>query len=273
MSEQTIVEGSTESWHSGLSDEYRGNESLAQIPDLNTLAKSYLDAQQYAGGSIRIPGEDASTDDWTAFNSKLTAKVPTLMNLPSDEQEAKNALFNRLGRPDTKEGYKVDGADPDFLEWAHDNGLSNAQVKAWQENTQSQSTKANEDNEAEMQAANDLLKKEWGHAYDERLSQAKNAVLAYADAETQAFLLESGLANNPNMIKLMAQIGATLTEDESAGLQGNNRFTLSPNEALDRISEVRRNREHPYNIVSHPQHNSEVEKMEGLYSQAYPDPG
>jgi hypothetical protein len=71
----------------------------------------------------------------------------------------------------------------------------------------------------------------------------------------------------------MAQIGATLTEDESAGLQGSNRFTLSPNEALDRISEVRRNREHPYNIVSHPQHNSEVEKMEGLYSQAYPDPG
>ena len=26
-----------------------------------------------------------------------------------------------------------------------------------------------------------------------------NAVLAYAEAETQAFLLESGLANNPNM--------------------------------------------------------------------------
>ena len=63
MSEEAAAESvkSTESWHSGLSDEYRGNESLSQIPDLNTLAKSYLDAQQYAGGSIRIPGEDAST--------------------------------------------------------------------------------------------------------------------------------------------------------------------------------------------------------------------
>jgi hypothetical protein len=269
MSEET--EAATESWHSGLSDEYRGNESLSQIPDLNTLAKSYLDAQQYAGGSIRIPGEDASTDDWTAFNSKLTDKVPTLLNLPSDESEARNAMYARLGRPETKDGYQVDGADPDFLEWAHDNGLSTAQVKAWQENTQSQSTQANEQSDQQMQEANDLLKKEWGHAYDAKLSQAKNAVLAYADADTQAFLLESGLANNPNMIKLMAGIGATLTEDESAGLQSSNRFTLSPTEALDRISEVRRNKEHPYNAVSHPQHNAEVAKMEHLYSQAYPE--
>ena len=45
MSEEAAA---TESWHSGLSEEYRGNESLSQIPDLNTLAKSYLDAQQYA---------------------------------------------------------------------------------------------------------------------------------------------------------------------------------------------------------------------------------
>lgn len=271
MSEEAVAEVASESWHSGLSEEYRGNESLSQIPDLNTLAKSYLDAQQYAGGSIRIPGEDASTDDWTAFNSKLTAKVPTLLNLPTDEDEARAAMYSRLGRPESADGYQVDGADPDFLSWAHDNGLSNAQVKAWQENTQEQGKKLDEDTDQQMQEANDLLKKEWGHAYDERLSQAKNAVLAYADAETQSFLLESGLANNPNMIKLMAQIGATLTEDESAGLQSGNRFTLSPNEALDRISEVRRNREHPYNLAGHPQHNMEVEKMESLYSQAYPE--
>jgi len=264
-------EATTESWHSGLSDEYRGNESLSQIPDLNTLAKSYLDAQQYAGGSIRIPGEDASTDDWTAFNAKLTDKVPSLLNLPSDEAEARNAMYSRLGRPDTKDGYQVDGADPDFLEWAHENGLSTAQVKAWHENTQSQSSQDEQDTDAEMQEANDLLKKEWGHAYDAKLAAAKNAVLAYADAETQQFLLDSGLANNPGMIRLMAGIGATLTEEQSAGIESSTRFTLSPTEAMDRISEVRRNMEHPYNINNHPQHGAEVEKMERLYTQAYPE--
>ena len=269
MSEET--EAATESWHSGLSEEYRGNESLSQIPDLNTLAKSYLDAQQYAGGSIRIPGEDASTDDWTAFNSKLTSKVPTLLNLPNDEAEARDAMYARLGRPDTKDGYQIEGADPEFLQWAHDNGLSTAQVKAWQENTQGQSTQDQEANDAKMQEANDLLKKEWGHAYDAKLAAAKNAVMAYADAETQQFLLDSGLANNPGMIRLMAGIGATLSEEQSAGIESGSRFTLSPTEAMDRISEVRRNQEHPYNINNHPQHRAEVEKMERLYTQAYPE--
>ena len=269
MSEET--EAATESWHSGLSDEYRGNESLSQIPDLNTLAKSYLDAQQYAGGSIRIPGEDASTDDWTAFNSKLTSKVPTLLNLPNDEAEARDAMYARLGRPDTKDGYQIEGADPDFLQWAHDNGLSTAQVKAWQENTQGQSTQDQEASDAKMQEANDLLKKEWGHAYDAKLAAAKNAVMAYADAETQQFLLDSGLANNPGMIRLMAGIGSTLTEEQSAGLNSSSQFSLSPTEAMDRIGEVRRNAEHPYNVASHPQHRAEIEKMERLYTQAYPE--
>ena len=56
-----------------------------------------------------------STDDWTAFNAKLTDKVPTLLNLSSDETEARDAMYARLGRPDTRDGYKVEGADPDFL--------------------------------------------------------------------------------------------------------------------------------------------------------------
>jgi hypothetical protein len=271
MTDDVIVTESTESWHSGLSDEYRGNESLSQIPDLNTLAKSYLDAQQYAGGSIRIPSEEASADDWTAFNAKLTAKVPTLLNLPKDEQEAKNAMYARLGRPDTVDGYQIEGADPDFVQWAFDNGLSTSQVKAWQENTQGQATKSDADYDADMQESNDLLKKEWGHAYDAKLAQARNAVTAYADAETQQFLKDSGLANNAGMIRLMASIGATLTEEQSIQGGDNNRFTLSPTEAMDRIGEVRRNNEHPYNINNHPQHKTEVEKMEHLYSQAYPE--
>jgi hypothetical protein len=180
-------------------------------------------------------------------------------------------MYARLGRPDTVDGYKIEGADPDFMQWAFDNGLSNSQVKAWQDNTQEQSTQEDKDHDAEMQAANDLLKKEWGHAYDAKLAAAKNAVMAYADAETQQFLKDSGLANNAGMIRLMAGIGATLTEEQSAGIDSGRSFTLSPSEAQDRISEVRRNLDHPYNVNNHPQHKAEVEKMEHLYSQAYPE--
>lgn len=268
-----MSEEQSESWHSGLSEEYRGNESLSQIPDIDTLAKSYLDAQQYAGGSIRIPGEDASADDWTAFNSKLTDKVPTLLNLPSDEAEARNAMYSRLGRPDSVDGYQVEGADPDFMQWAFDNGLSTAQVQSWQENTKGQDDQSDIDYDAQMDEANNLLKKEWGHAYDTKLSQAKNAVMAYADAETQEFLKESGLANNAGMIRLMASIGATLTEEQGVGRDSGRSFAMSPSEAQDRINEIRRNNDHPYNIKNHPQQKAEVTKMEALYSQAYPEQG
>lgn len=257
-------------WHEQLSDDYRGNETLANIPDIDTLAKSYLDAQSYVGGAIRIPGEDAGEEDWNAFNSKLQEKVPTLLNLPSDEEEAKAALYARLGRPKDAQSYSVE-ADPELLNWAYENGLSDAQVRAWVETNSARKAAQDEQSDADLEQAMQELQKEWGYAYDQNLAAAKNAVLAFADEETQQFLVDSGMDQHPGMIRLMAKIGATLTESETKGLGGGNQFGLTPEQALTQIGEIQRNTEHPYNNIRSPGHREAVAKMEQLFNQAYPE--
>lgn len=263
---------SEETWHESLPEDMRGNESLAQIPDIQTLAKGYLDAQTYAGGAIRIPSNEAGEDDWSAFNKKLKDKVPTLLNLPGDEEAAKAALFARLGRPETAEGYEgYDTAPEDlkqFLDFAHQTGLSNAQVKGWLDHRAEAESASQEQAENDASEAVDLLKKEWGHAYEKKLSDAKKAVTAYADQETQQFLTESGLSENPGMIRLMAAIGATLTEEQTANLDGVNQFTMSPAEAKERIAEIYNNSNHPY----HTGRNQDAEaNMAKLFAIAHPE--
>ncbi len=262
-------------WHDGLSDEYRGNETLANIPDLDTMAKSYIDSQSYIGGAIRIPSDEAGEEDWAAFNQKLTDKVPGLINLPSNEDDAKAALYARLGRPESADAYsaaaELGGDQAKWLEWAYENGLSDSQVNAWlTKNKESQLAQSDQDSASSEEAMADLHR-EWGHAFDKKLSDAKQAVLAYADEDTQQFLADSGMAEHPGMIKLMAAIGATLTEEQSAALPSGNQFTMSPAEAQAKLSDIYNNRSHPYFSDKASVRQAAIQEVAKLNQMAYPE--
>lgn len=263
------------SWHEALPNDLRGNESLSTIPDVQTLAKSYLDAQRHIGGSIRIPSNEAGDDDWAAFNKKLQDKVPGLVNLPADQAEAKKALLTRLGVPDTPEGYEsFESASENkrkFLQWAHEKGLTEDQAKAVAEIEQRRLQSRDAAKKKEMAEANELLKKEWGLSFEQRVASAKKAVSAYADQETKQYLVESGLANNPGFIRLMSKIGASLKEERSADMSGRNQFKLSPAEAGARISEIQGNKSHPYHNPRHPQHEESKEQMAKYFAMRFPE--
>lgn len=254
-------------WHEGLSDEYRGNESLANIPDIDTLAKSYLDAQSYMGGSIRIPSDDAGEDDWSSFNQKLTDKVPTLMNIPSDEAEARAALLSRLGRPAESSGYTTEGLNDDFREWAFENGLTDGQIAALVERNGNDMRTATDAQDEDAREVFDGLKSKWGHAYDQNLSFANRAIETYADEAAIQYIQESGLNENAGFIQMMASIGSQLGEDlvSNIGNQGNS-FALAPDEAKSQISEIQNNKAHPY----HKGNGEAVTRMAKLFEQAYP---
>jgi len=255
-------------WHESLSDEYRGNETLANIPDIDTLAKSYLDAQSYVGNSIRIPSGDAGEEDWSKFNAKLQDKVPTLINIPADEQEAKAALYARLGRPEDAQGYTSEGLDEGFRDWAFENGFTDSQIKALIERNGSDLEAATTANEEAARQAFDGLKQEWGHAYDQNLAAANKALEVYADEQAIEFITSQGLHENADMIKMLAAIGKQLGEEPASkiGNQGNS-FALTPDEAKAQIAEIQNNKSHPY----HTGKMDAVERMNKLFEQAYPE--
>ena len=69
-------------WKAGLSDELRADKSLENIKDISSLAKSYIHAQKLVGADkIPVPNKHATEQDW-------------------------DAVYKRLGRPDTPDGYK-----------------------------------------------------------------------------------------------------------------------------------------------------------------------
>jgi hypothetical protein len=115
--EETTAAEVEKTWRDDLPSELQGIKTLEKFKDVSGLAKSYVETEKYFEGAVRIPGEGATDDDWSSF-------------------------YGKLGRPDTAEDYDFEKAEmPDgmeynsdfekqYLEMAHKNGYSNAQVKA-----------------------------------------------------------------------------------------------------------------------------------------------
>ena len=63
--------GEASSWLEGLDSEYRDNPSLKDIPDLNTLAKNYINTKGMVGKKFAPPPEDASDAEWNEFYERM----------------------------------------------------------------------------------------------------------------------------------------------------------------------------------------------------------
>ena len=123
MSEETPVEQvASEDWKTSIPEELQNDPSLADIKDVASLAKGYVHAQHLVGSDkVVIPSREAN-------------------------QEELDAFYNKLGRPETADGYEVpkenmpeiatDGEmQGKFFEEAHRIGLNNQQAAAlvrWQ---------------------------------------------------------------------------------------------------------------------------------------------
>lgn len=266
--------GAVADWKESLSEDIRSDASLADIKDVESLAKSYIHGQKELGGRIRIPGEDASTEARDAFFNQLEG----VAGVARIDAEDKSDLWNKLGRPETHEGYKVtapDGVEFDevrvaqYAEAAHKAGLTNDQFNSL---VQVQLAEANAQNEAFEQsrtAGEAKLKEMWGQDYDNRLAGAQAAAAAYGEKHPEAMqeLLNSPLANNPAVLSMMSELHKTMQESGAAapgGVAAN--YGMTPGEAQDAINEIRMNKAHPYHNHRDPAHQAAVAKMQKLYS-------
>ena len=110
----TVAAGSSSGsidWRSALDEGLRSDPTLADIKDLNGLAKSYVHAQRMVGkDKLVIPGEGADPTEWDSFYEKLGRPQDGKYNLDPkgiipDDMPFQQKLLITLKRCFTKLGY------------------------------------------------------------------------------------------------------------------------------------------------------------------------
>jgi len=259
--EETIMDGSD--WMDSIPEDLRNDPSLADIKDISSLAKGYVHAQHMIGADkVVLPGKDAP-------------------------QEELDVFYNKLGRPEEVGGYRVPTENmPDtpvdgdlantFFQEAHRIGLSKSQAAALirfnseQQAEQVQSAEANFN--STMEQTEQVLRGEYGNAYDQNLQMAQKAAHDFGGDELIAALNKSGLGNDPSVIRAFHNVAKVISNDEIIGGGGRQGFVMAPGEAKQSIADNQRdpNFMSAYQDAGHAGHQEAVQEMGRLYSSAYP---
>lgn len=151
--------------------------------------------------------------------------------------EDRSRVYERLGRPPSPDKYDLNGIVPDkynhslvdkFKEKAFENGMSNEGVRnmanwykevevAHQENINKQRAQQAEYWKLELQ-------RDFGTKFDENIKYARKGLDAYTDKAFRQYMDESGLGNNPALVKAFAKIGRELSEDKLVQSETANRL-------------------------------------------------
>ncbi len=252
----------TTSWTDDLPDDLKSNPSVTKFKDKASAVKGYIELEKSLGGRVKVPGEGATPEELNAF-------------------------YNKLGRPETKDGYEFDmtaeGKDinvfeliPDFkaqveqfADLAHQLGLPKATAQKLVA-SQTEALEAKLTALAEQKAkADEMLAKTWGDNKEANTANAMKAaeMLAKQYPEEMKAFQNSDAARNPLSMIMLAEINKLYTENPSMIPEGANTPEINPRAELDKIKAA--GRDHPVWNNRHPDHKQAVEVYNDLYRQLY----
>lgn len=202
----------SEDWKATLSEDIRGDASLATIADVPSLAKGYVSAQKMIGTKrLEEPQPTWKEDQWNNF-------------------------YKALGRPETPDKYTVPKVTlPEGLkledtrlakakETLHKLGLTDKQASGvlqhYFDDLGGSYKAATDARAAEKLAAENQLKAEWGDKFKAQMDMAKSVVSHFGGEDFVKYLDESGYGNDPQLTKFLAKVGAKMMEDTAAGDKG-----------------------------------------------------
>ncbi|NOT42370.1 MAG: hypothetical protein HOP13_17990 [Alphaproteobacteria bacterium] len=254
-----LDDGTGAEWTASLTPELKQLVETKGYKSPADVVQAYAHAQR-AIGADKIPAPKDGVWDETA-RAKL--------GIP------RSADGYELHRPDLPEGVAYDEAfEKAALPIAHKLGLTPGQVQGlldFYAGHQSQafqsSLKGRLDDETQSIG---LLKEEWGPSYDTKLTQAARAARYFGGQPLIEFLNQSGIGNNPELVRAFAKIGSMMTEDslKIGRAQG---FNITPEEARREAAKLMATQ--AYNIRHHPEHAATVEHVQQLFERAYAGEG
>lgn len=197
-------------------EEYKNDETLKQFTSQDAFIKAMLDDRKANGTAIKLPGADATEEEWGKF-------------------------YDKLGRPESPEAYGLTKELPEGLDFSeelydgfikniHEAGLSKKQadkIYTWYNNKSAEMAKGLTARiEASYKKSVDdavvSLKKEWGTDYQKNLDNAVAMANKFLSPATKQYLNATKLGNNPLLIKdfynLSKQVsGAQMRGDGPSG--------------------------------------------------------
>ena len=262
-------------WANDLPEPVRQWDEVKNADSPDKFWDQVANMRSRLGRSITIPGEDASDEDKAAFRDKLRKQVDGLVELPSDDDdEGWRNVWQQLGAPEEPTGYKLPEVDDPLMTderaqqlaaIAHKAGMTRRQLEAWMSDLMTAEAEAVEQQQAQREEAMGELRKEWGLAYKERLALAeKMRAEFFPHAEPDSLA--------PDDLKALAALGERFGKEGGEFRdQSGSGATMTPQDALVQISEIRNNPKHPYNNPQDPGYQAARDKMRRLYKMAYPD--
>jgi hypothetical protein len=197
-------------WRTEIPESLRGNDAFAPYATKNDLWNGHIEA----------------VNKLKDLEGRLSAAVIK----PADgaTNSEMDAYYKALGRPDNPDGYDLPkaagtegmidtGLEKAFKGWAYESGLTNAQAKSIYDKYMAASVlslkAAEEKRGREVSAAEGALRKEWGNEYEANVTSALRAVETFGGDALKAYMNETGLGNDPRMIRAFLKIGKAISED------------------------------------------------------------
>lgn len=247
-----------DNWKDQLPDEIKGEKSLNQINDIPSLAKSYVHAQKMVGANKAVvPDPKVATDeDWRAF-------------------------FQKAGLPESVDNYELE-VDKEVKENLPEGFLETFKQKAYENNVLPQQAKAlfdwyrdyesglveNQMEQQQQQLKENLedYRKMMGAKYEKKIGYANKVLEEMGNEDLSELLQGTGLNVHPQVIEFMSSVGEKLFgEDEVLGEGRDTSNMLSPQEAREKIDNIKGDKNHPYWNRQHPNHDKAVNEMTKLF--------
>lgn len=266
----------TPSFAEMLSPDIREQGNLKDFKSADDLAKSYVEMSRMVGNSVRMPSVDSSPEARKDFLDKIKDIDGVL--LKDDEK-----LFDKLGRPETADGYKLEELIPeeyrsedlsvmpeiqDFKSIAHEIGLTDAQAKRLVEMRMGSIQAMDADQQAKAEAAQAELHKIWGQDFDNRLSAARQVAKIYSEkyGDHMDSLINSPVGNNPAFLNILSEL-ASVYKEKGHDKMSNTEFGTTPEMAKAKITEKESDRGfmEAYLNRDHPGHAKAVADMRKLH--------
>lgn len=210
-------------------------------------------------------------------------KANNAVIIPKPDADGKewDAVYNRLGRPEKPEGYKIplpENTDPAF---AHESaskfyelGLTQKQgeqLAAWYNDKASQGTAILQQQAAERLQQEDIaIRQEWGAAYQQNLTAAQTAVRGLGLDAERIESLSNAIGHKATM-DLFYKIGSKLSEDSFVSGNGKESFSNIPTPGQAKAEIQAKTNDQNFITRYRSGDAAAVQEMQRLHAYAYPD--
>lgn len=245
-----------------LPEDIRGEGVFANFSSVGDLAKSYVSAAKMVG-----------------LDKNALVSIPK-----DDSKEAWDAVYNKLGRPESADKYALDAykeaiGDEGLKAWRekfHGLGLNQKQVDGILGSFTAETKAAMEQSQQAMTAQfekwSQEIKSEYGAAADKKLEAAVNMLEKYG---VPLDLVEQNptIFKNPALVKAFVALADKTGEGEILLANGTRTSdVLSPAEAQQELNALQARPDYAKAIFdkNHPQHDYYVQQRQKLFDYIHP---